>query len=231
MSRGNSEYDLRDENQVKEYLKNVLVEYQFSCFKEKDPTGCHRLGYFHGYVDKDKPDAKENAKKVFKMNCEENKFGQSCDSLAGMYLHEQKYLTEKAPREDITKYFRMACEYGYYTACKNVGVILLEKNDIWKDYHDTKKGRAYLHTACEKKNVDSCYILQRLLSKKHPERALDYAVKGCELDDIRSCQTAYQMYLKGIGVEKNSEKASFYKERMGFIYRNHVASKPMSPYE
>lgn len=52
--------------------------------------GCHRLGYFHGYVDKDKPDAKENAKKVFKMNCEENKFGQSCDSLAGMYLHEQK---------------------------------------------------------------------------------------------------------------------------------------------
>lgn len=39
MSRGNSEYDLRDENQVKEYLKNVLVEYQFSCFKEKDPTG------------------------------------------------------------------------------------------------------------------------------------------------------------------------------------------------
>lgn len=39
MSRGNSEYDLRDEKQVKEYLKNVLVEYQFSCFKERDPTG------------------------------------------------------------------------------------------------------------------------------------------------------------------------------------------------
>jgi hypothetical protein len=48
------------------------------------------LGYFHGYVDIDKDDAKENAKKIFKMNCEKYKFGQSCDSLAGMYLHEKK---------------------------------------------------------------------------------------------------------------------------------------------
>lgn len=45
MSRGNSEYDLRDEKQVKEYLKNVLVEYQFSCFKERDPTGLE-LNFF-----------------------------------------------------------------------------------------------------------------------------------------------------------------------------------------
>lgn len=53
-------------------------------------VGCHRLGYFHGYVDKDKPDAIDNAKRVFKMNCEENKFGQSCDSLAAIYLNEKK---------------------------------------------------------------------------------------------------------------------------------------------
>lgn len=226
MSRGNSEYDLRDENQVKEYLKNVLVEYQFSCFKEKDPTGCHRLGYFHGYVDKDKPDAIDNAKRVFKMNCEENKFGQSCDSLAAIYLNEKKYVFQKEARDDILKYFQKACEYGYYTACKNVGVLMLEKHVLWEDYHDTKKGREYLHLACEKKNVGACYILQRLLSKRAPEKAIDYAVKGCELDDIKSCQTAYQMYLKGIGIEKDSKKAQFYKEKMEYIFRNHIATKP-----
>lgn len=103
---------------------------------------------------------------------------------------------------------------------------MLEKHVLWEDYHDTKKGREYLDLACEKKNVGACYILQRLLSKRAPERALGYAVKGCELDDIKSCQTAYQMYLKGIGIEKDSKKAQFYKGRMEYIFRNHIATKP-----
>ncbi|XP_062583099.1 cytochrome c oxidase assembly factor 7-like [Saccostrea cucullata] len=226
MSRGNSEYDLRDANQVKEYLQNVLIEYQYSCFKEEDPTGCHRLGYFHGYVDKDKEDAKEKAKQIFKMNCEKYKFGQSCDSLAGMILHDKKYLTEKADRDDIIKYFKLACDNHYYTACKNLGVLMLDKNEMWKDYHDTKKGRELLHMACEKKNVDSCYILQRLYSKKSPEKTLEYALKGCELDDGKSCVTAYQLYLKGFGVERNTELANFYKERASYIQRHHIATKP-----
>jgi hypothetical protein len=32
-------YDLRDEEQVKEYLDNIEIEYTFHCFGEKAPDG------------------------------------------------------------------------------------------------------------------------------------------------------------------------------------------------
>lgn len=103
---------------------------------------------------------------------------------------------------------------------------MLEKGDLWRDYHDTKKGRELLHSACDKKNVDSCYLLQKLYSKKHPEKTLKFAIRGCELDDGRSCLTAYQMYLKGYGVEKNPELAMYYQDKAKYIKRHNIACKP-----
>jgi TPR repeat protein len=135
-------------------------------------------------------------------------------------------LSEKGPRDKIVGYYQKACDYSYYSACKNLGVLMLEMGELWKDYHDTKKGRELLELACDKKNVDSCYLLQKLYSKKYPEKTLKYAVRGCELEDGRSCLTAYQMYLKGYGVEKNPQLATYYQERAKYIKRHNIACKP-----
>ena len=32
-------YDLKDEEQVKEYLKNIGIEYRYQCYQEKNPEG------------------------------------------------------------------------------------------------------------------------------------------------------------------------------------------------
>ncbi len=36
-------YDLKNEEEAREYLKNVNIEYSFQCYEEKSPEGCHLL--------------------------------------------------------------------------------------------------------------------------------------------------------------------------------------------
>lgn len=87
-------YDLKNEEDVKEYLKNLHIEYKFGCYSEKKPEGkwknkiylsitsrlndrfavCHLLGDFHEAVKGEM----ENAAATYKANCDEYNYGKSC---------------------------------------------------------------------------------------------------------------------------------------------------------
>ena len=44
-------YDLKDEEQAKEYLEKIGIEYRFQCYHEKNPEGETILVYFDWLID------------------------------------------------------------------------------------------------------------------------------------------------------------------------------------
>jgi hypothetical protein len=66
--------DMRNPEEVKDYLENLYVEYSFQCFKEKQPDGCHRLANFLENIRSEY----KNATELYKKNCDEYKYPRSC---------------------------------------------------------------------------------------------------------------------------------------------------------
>jgi len=77
-------YDFKKEEDVKEYIKNLGIEYRFGCFSEKDPQICQLLGDYLETIENN-PD---KAAKIFKDNCDEHNFGRSCYKYAS-YLEKK----------------------------------------------------------------------------------------------------------------------------------------------
>ncbi|RLU20053.1 hypothetical protein DMN91_006659 [Ooceraea biroi] len=67
-------YNLKDEEEVKEFLKNLHIEYQFGCHSEKKPEVCHLLGDYYESI---KPDL-EQAAAIYKATCDNYNYGRSC---------------------------------------------------------------------------------------------------------------------------------------------------------
>lgn len=99
--------NFKDEAEVKDYLKNIGIEYRFGCYSEKNPEGtyflfeikspivfylfqilsfsvCHLLGMYFDVIKNDT----EQAKKVFKVNCDSHKWSFSCYKY-GYYLDKE----------------------------------------------------------------------------------------------------------------------------------------------
>ena len=72
--------DLTDEEDVKEYLDNLGIEYRFGCYSEKNPKACQLLGEFMESVTRERV----QAFKVFEQNCIQNNHAPSCNK-AGHY--------------------------------------------------------------------------------------------------------------------------------------------------
>ena len=45
--------DLKDSEEVKDYIENLGIEYRFGCYHEKDPKACHLLGDYWESIKKD----------------------------------------------------------------------------------------------------------------------------------------------------------------------------------
>lgn len=94
-------YDFKKDEDVKEYIKNLGIEYRFGCFSEKDPQSKFRNWYFILFILNiwsnsvlfknlylvcqllgDYLETIENnpdkAAKIYKENCDERNFGRSC---------------------------------------------------------------------------------------------------------------------------------------------------------
>lgn len=67
-------FDLKDENEVKEYIEKLGVEYRFGCYSEKNPEVCHLLGDYLEGVKKDF----EKASKVYRSTCDDYGYSKSC---------------------------------------------------------------------------------------------------------------------------------------------------------
>ncbi len=71
--------DLKDEDEVKDYLENLSIEYRFGCYKERNPKACHLLGDFMESINKDF----ERAFQIYKTNCLDYDHSHSCAKVAG----------------------------------------------------------------------------------------------------------------------------------------------------
>ena len=210
-------YDLRDEEQVKEYLKNLGTEYRFQCYKEHIPAGCHRLADFFEAFKRDLP----KARKVYKENCDDNKYGHSCFKIGNYNM------VGKAGPEDQERalyYHNLGCDYGYMASCHNVALLHhLGKVDGKKDY---RKSVEFLERGCAGDNIPSCHLLSTYYISgkdgvpKDMTKAFKYAKKACDMGHMYACANLSQMYKKGDGTDKNLELAERYKEKAKILYKD-----------
>lgn len=210
-------YDLKDEDQVKEYLKNVNIEYQFQCYHEKRHDGCHRLASFLETIKKDW----EEAHKVFKTNCIENKYGPSCFKLGNYNLLGRACQKNE---EDALKYYELGCEQKHAESCHNAA--LMHQDGKTKDkMKDFAKVEDYLTKACHYDDMMACYRLSSSYINgkffpKNMELAFKYALRACERDNPYACANVSRMYLLGEGVEKSQEKSKHFKDRAMNLYNS-----------
>lgn len=221
-------FNLKSESEVKEYLKNLGIEYRFGCYSEKKPEVCHLLADYLESIKKDY----EKAGKVYKTNCDEYKYGKSCQKFATYSLLGKG--CKKADYPQAYEYFDKGCKLDESDCCLNQGLLLVTNNTQFGLKPDILKGMEVLEKACSAKNANACYYLSGMyiagvrkmesqskptdkLTKddfqiqKNMEKAFQYALQGCNLGNMYSCANLSQMYSKGDGVEKNPELATKYK--------------------
>ncbi len=71
--------DLKDEEEVREYLENLGKEYRFGCYHEKSPSACHLLA---DYMEAIKLDFARSLR-IYEINCDTYQHGHSCHKVAG----------------------------------------------------------------------------------------------------------------------------------------------------
>lgn len=222
-------YDLKREDEVKEYIENLGIEYRFGCYKEKKPEVCHLLG---DYLEAIKRDF-EKASKVYKSNCLDYKFGKSCLKIGNYTLVGKG--RDKGDANEALKYFEKGCDLDDAGACLHAGVILTATGPNTTAIRDIPKGYNYLKKSCDKNDDMACHYLSGMyltgvpknvadfnphnpeknknidyLIKSDMKQAFQFAKKACELGNMFACANVSMMYKKGDGVEKNPEESKKY---------------------
>jgi len=205
--------DLKDTEDVKDYMENLGAEYRFGCYKERDPAACHLLGDFLEGIKRDFG----KAFKIYHTNCLEHKHGHSCHKAAGY-----KCLGKQTDKNVDEAYdlFRQGCELGHYPSCLNAGIFDANtlKSKSYERTPDPVSASVLYKKACEKGGVaEACHRYGALFIKgikgkieKNMEEAFAYSLKACELGNLGGCVNVSIMYGKGDGVEKNQEAAKQY---------------------
>ena len=215
-------YDLKNEEEAKEYLNNIGIEYHFQCHHEKDPDGCHRLADFMESVRRDEV----QARKLFKMNCEKNQHGHSC------FKHGQQNMAGIGGPKDYYeafKYFVRGCDASYGPACHNAGLLHHLGRTCKRDVANFRKAEEFVKKGCELKNLPSCHFLSTYYLTGQPDvpkdlpKAFELAKSSCDAGHTNSCVHVSIMYKNGDGVEKNMELSKKYKQFAKKLHRGETA--------
>ncbi|EFA05048.1 cytochrome c oxidase assembly factor 7 homolog [Tribolium castaneum] len=218
-------YNFQSESEVKEFIKNLGIEYRFGCYSEKKAEVCHLLADYLESIDKNY----EKAGIVYKTTCDDYKYAKSCSKYATYAL-----LGKGAKKSDFKAaygYFDKGCELGDPTSCFHQGLLLITRNEEQGIAQNPIKGMALLEKSCNAEHSNACYYLSGMYIagvRKSPKdtssdkieyavakdmkQAFKFALKGCELGNMYSCANLSQMYAKGDGVEKNPELAAKYRK-------------------
>ncbi|KAL1130440.1 hypothetical protein AAG570_011688 [Ranatra chinensis] len=211
-------YNLKSEEDVKEYLKNLGTEYRFGCYNEKKPEVCHLLGNYLEAISKDF----DKAGKVYKSNCDDYNFAKSCLKTANYMVTGRGGF--KASEEKGLEYYEKGCKLGDADSCFRCGLLNVlsgRKLDSFKTY---VKGIGQLQQSCEGGNhADACFHLSSIYigpkdnsSKTVPHdmrKAFEYGVRSCQLGNMFACANVSLMYRQGDGVEKDQAKSESYRQR------------------
>lgn len=222
--------DLKKEDEVKEYINNLGIEYRFGCYQEKNPEVCHLLGDYLEAIKKDY----DKASTVYRNNCDEYNFGKSCLKYGNYTLLGKG--KDKGNVVEALKYFEKGCQLNEPTACLHAGLILTA-NNVSEIKPDISKGMKYLRKSCEENIDGACYYLSGMylggIRKHDPnynphkpnkdakveylmpinlKEAFKYAEKACSLRNMYACANLSRMYAKGDGVAKDEVKSQEYKK-------------------
>ncbi|KAI4828548.1 hypothetical protein JOQ06_005441 [Pogonophryne albipinna] len=208
--------NFEDENEVKEFLDNLGMEYSFQCYKEKDPEGCQRLADYMEGVKKNY----ESAAQVLKQNCETNGHGESCYKLGAYHVTGKGGVT-KCLKSAYSCFLRSCNSNGKKSidACHNVG-LLAHDGRVGEEGPDLTVARQYYEKACTGGYAPSCFNLSTMFIEGNTKglptdmkQALNYANRACELGHVWACANASRMYKLGHGTEKDGKKAEELKNR------------------
>lgn len=128
-------YDLKKEEEVKEYVENLGIEYRFGCYKEKKPEVCHLLA---DYLESIKKDFLKAAT-VYKTNCNDYKYGKSCLKYGNYALIGRG--RDKSDPSEALEYFEKGCELNDRTSCLHAGMLLTATGPAATIQRDVPKGK------------------------------------------------------------------------------------------
>ncbi|GFO10711.1 cytochrome c oxidase assembly factor 7 homolog [Plakobranchus ocellatus] len=209
MARG---YDLTDEKETKEYLRDVEIEYKFQCLDQKEPDGCHRLAEFIENVRKNVADAAP----IYKENCNERKHPKSCYKYGQCLLTGKGVPGNKADLISALQYYEKSCDLGLGGGCFNAAQLRM--TDKVKSQQNTDKLVALLDRACELKDGEACYRLSAFylvgtLVEKNLKKSFNLAKAGCEAGSMFACNNLSLMYRHGNGTQKDETLSQAAKKR------------------
>lgn len=223
--------DLKNEDDVKDYLERLGIEYRFGCYHEKNPKACHLLGDYMESINKDF----NKALKIYQTNCNEYLHGHSCHKAGGYYFAGRGCHRDVDTAYD---YWRKGCDLHatvpHAKACLNAGLLdalepgtkiggvaghrdeMVERK---RSHPDPKKALELFKKACdnEKPEAEACHRYASMLLigfegaiDRSATKALPYAAKACDLGIPEACVNTSIMYKKGDGVDKNERQAKIY---------------------
>ena len=108
--------------------------------------------------------------------------------------------------------FSKACDNENFGACNNAGLVHQDRGEM-------EEAMTAFQKACSGKFRNGCFNLSVVHLKGirgvpvDMEKALEYAVKSCDLGHAWGCGNASRMYKLGDGVEKNSELADAFLKK------------------
>lgn len=207
-------YNLKEPEEVKDYLKNLHIEYKFGCYKEKNPEVCHLLG---DYTESIKNDYKE-AINIYKKNCDEMNYNKSCTKYGDYRAIGRGY------KKDVLegyKYMKKGCDLNDEKGCHHAGVFAISNEKLEADRAvQVANGMAMLKKACDSNVEKACFHLAGVFLsgieghvEKNIREAYKLCLKSCEIGNPYACANVSVMHRNGDGVQKNVELADAFEQR------------------
>ncbi|KOC65074.1 Sel1 repeat-containing protein 1 like protein [Habropoda laboriosa] len=207
-------YNLKNDNEVKEYLKNLHTEYIFGCRSEKKPEVCHLLGDYTESITNDE----KKAAIIYKENCDKRNFGKSCTKYGDFRAVGRGC---KKNTVEAFKYMRKGCDLDDPRGCLHAGALAIsaEEVDLSRET-EISLGMHFLKKACDLNQEKGCFYLSGLyLSgidgyvEKNLKEAYVLSLKACEFGNPYACANVSLMHKKGDGVQQNAELAKSFRTR------------------
>lgn len=206
----------KNKDELKKFLENLGVEYRYGCFEENNPESCHLLGDYLLSIDK----ARSKAAQVYKTNCDDNKFGLSCDAYGRMAFRGQGM---EGPNMLLAlEYFTKGCDQNEPRSCYHGGQMLgvVDKSVNKVVPPDKDRALMMLKKACfSGKQPQACTLVHSFYLRglhgqaADMEMAAKFAQIACDQDEHMACYNLSRMYHLGDGIPADQEKSAYYRER------------------
>ncbi|XP_003706539.1 cytochrome c oxidase assembly factor 7 [Megachile rotundata] len=224
--------NFKDEEEVKEYLKNLHIEYQFGCYSEKKPEVCHLLGDYNEAIKVNHSEAG----KIYKKNCDDYNFGRSCTKY-GEYVYVGRGC--KRNTMEAYKYMKKGCEANDAKGCLDTGIFAISEENLENSKESQiSLGMDVLKKACDANLDSACFYLSGIYMRgiegfveKSMKDAYTYSLKSCEAGNPYACSNLSKMHRIGDGVKKSEEMAKLFKSKANRLLEELRKNKPQLQFQ